>query len=76
MLGVTLMSTQGFSSPQVQQTYAHARQLCQQLGSTPQLFRRSGDFGPSIMCALNTTLLVRLPNSFCALPRSHKKWIS
>ena len=38
MLGVTLMSTQGFSSPQVQQTYAHARQLCQQLGSTPQLF--------------------------------------
>lgn len=38
MLGVTLMSTQGFSSPQVQQTYAHARQLCQQLGSTPQIF--------------------------------------
>lgn len=38
MLGVTLMSTQGFSSPQVQQTYAHARQLCQHLGSTPQLF--------------------------------------
>jgi predicted ATPase len=38
MLGVTLMSTQGFSSPQVQQTYAHARQLCQQLGTTPQIF--------------------------------------
>jgi len=38
MLDVTLMSTQEVSSPQVQQTYAHARQLCQQLGSTPQLF--------------------------------------
>jgi len=38
MLGVTLMSTQGFAAPQVQQTYAHAHRLCQQLGQTPQLF--------------------------------------
>jgi predicted ATPase len=38
MLGVTLMSTQGVAAPQVQQTYAHAHRLCQQLGQTPQLF--------------------------------------
>ncbi len=41
LLGVTLMSTQGFSSPHVQQTYAHARHLCQQLGTTPQFELRA-----------------------------------
>ncbi|MBI3798392.1 MAG: AAA family ATPase, partial [Deltaproteobacteria bacterium] len=38
MLGVTLMNAQGSSSPEVELTYARAHQLCQQLGSSPQLF--------------------------------------
>jgi predicted ATPase/class 3 adenylate cyclase len=37
-LGVPLMTTRGFSSPEVQATYARARALCQQLGETRQLF--------------------------------------
>jgi predicted ATPase/DNA-binding winged helix-turn-helix (wHTH) protein len=37
-LGVALMATKGFSVPEVEQAYARARVLCQQLGNTPQLF--------------------------------------
>jgi predicted ATPase len=37
-LGVALMGTKGFSAPEVEQAYARARTLCQQLGDTPQLF--------------------------------------
>jgi class 3 adenylate cyclase/predicted ATPase len=37
-LGVPLRTTRSFSSPEVQATYARARELCQQLGETRQLF--------------------------------------
>jgi predicted ATPase len=37
-LGVALVATQGFAAPEVEQTYARARALCQQVGDTATLF--------------------------------------
>jgi predicted ATPase len=37
-LGAALMVTQGFGHPAVEQAYARARALCQQVGDTPALF--------------------------------------
>ena len=36
-LGPALMATKGMAAPAVEQTYARARELCQQAGETPQL---------------------------------------
>jgi class 3 adenylate cyclase/predicted ATPase len=36
-LGVTLMVTKGYASPEVERTYGRARELCLQVGETPQL---------------------------------------
>jgi predicted ATPase len=38
-LGPALFATKGHAAPEVEQTYARARALCQQVGETPQLFR-------------------------------------
>jgi DNA-binding winged helix-turn-helix (wHTH) protein/predicted ATPase len=37
-LGPAWMATRGYAAPEVEQTYARARALCQQVGETPQLF--------------------------------------
>lgn len=37
-LGPVLMATKGAGAPEVEHTYARARELCQQMGETPQLF--------------------------------------
>src|SRR5262249_39171121 len=37
-LGVPLMATQGHASPEAEKAYTRARELCQQVGETPQLF--------------------------------------
>ena len=37
-LGVPLLATKGYAAPEVEQTYARARELCRQVGETPQLF--------------------------------------
>jgi predicted ATPase len=37
-LGVPLQSTKGYSAPEVQENYARAHELCQELGLTVQLF--------------------------------------
>jgi predicted ATPase/DNA-binding winged helix-turn-helix (wHTH) protein len=37
-LGPALMAAMGWAVPEVEQTYARARALCQQVGETPQLF--------------------------------------
>jgi GNAT superfamily N-acetyltransferase len=37
-LGVQLQATKGFASPEVERVYARARDLCQQVGKTAQLF--------------------------------------
>jgi DNA-binding winged helix-turn-helix (wHTH) protein/predicted ATPase len=37
-LGPVLMTTKGFADPEVAQTYSRARELCQQLEGTPDLF--------------------------------------
>ena len=37
-LGPALFATKGFAAPDVERAYARARELCQQLGDTPQLF--------------------------------------
>jgi TOMM system kinase/cyclase fusion protein len=38
ILGSTLMATKGHASPEVEQAYARARELCQHVEDTPQLF--------------------------------------
>ena len=37
-LGPALMATKGFAALEVERVYARARELCQQVGETPQLF--------------------------------------
>jgi len=37
-LGPALMVTQGYTAPEVEKAYLQARELCLQLGETPQLF--------------------------------------
>ncbi len=37
-LGTSLMATQGYAAPAVGKAYDRARELCQQVGETPQLF--------------------------------------
>jgi DNA-binding winged helix-turn-helix (wHTH) protein/predicted ATPase len=37
-LGVPLLMTKGYAAPEVERTYARARELCQSFGATPQLF--------------------------------------
>src|SRR5262249_33685360 len=37
-LGAALQATLGYSAPAVEQAYARARALCEQMGDTPQLF--------------------------------------
>ena len=37
-LGASLIATKGYAAPEVEQTYAHARQLCQHLDDPQQLF--------------------------------------
>jgi predicted ATPase/DNA-binding winged helix-turn-helix (wHTH) protein len=38
-LGPALMTLKGYADPAVERTYQHSRQLCEQLGQVPQLFR-------------------------------------
>jgi predicted ATPase len=37
-LGPVLIATKGYAAQEVEQTYTRARELCQQMGETPQLF--------------------------------------
>ena len=37
-LGATVLATRGFAAPEVGNAYTRARELCQQIGETPQLF--------------------------------------
>ena len=37
-LGPALMATKGYAAPEVEKAYTRARELCQQVGETPQLF--------------------------------------
>jgi len=37
-LGLTLMATKGYAAPEVEKAYTRARELCQQVGETSQLF--------------------------------------
>jgi len=37
-LGAPLIAVKGFAAPEVQKAYGRARELCQQVGETPQLF--------------------------------------
>jgi predicted ATPase len=53
-LGAPLMAIKGYSAPEVGQAYARARQLCQQIGDTPQLFPVL--YGLSVFYAVGTDL--------------------
>jgi predicted ATPase len=37
-LGPALMATKGYAAPELEKAYARARELCRQVGETPQLF--------------------------------------
>ena len=37
-LGPALIATKGYTAPEVERVYARARELCQQVGDTPQIF--------------------------------------
>ena len=37
-LGAPLIATKGYAAPEVERAYTRARELCQQVGETPQLF--------------------------------------
>ena len=37
-LGAVLIATKGYASPEARQAYARAREFCEQIGDTPQLF--------------------------------------
>src|SRR5262249_61511899 len=37
-LGAPLIATKGYAAPEVGKAYTRARELCQQIGDTPQLF--------------------------------------
>jgi TOMM system kinase/cyclase fusion protein len=37
-LGVSFMATKGYAAPEVEKAYTRARELCQQVGETPQIF--------------------------------------
>ena len=50
-LGPALMITKGHGAPEVEQVYIRARELCQQLGETPQLF--------SVLCGLSVVYSLR-----------------
>ncbi len=38
-LGVSLVAVKGYGAPEVEQVYTRARELCRQVGDTPQLFQ-------------------------------------
>ena len=38
-LGGSLFAVQGYAAPEVERVYTRARELCQQVGDTPQLFQ-------------------------------------
>jgi class 3 adenylate cyclase/DNA-binding winged helix-turn-helix (wHTH) protein/predicted ATPase len=38
IMGPVLIATRGYGAPEVEQAYTRARELCQQVGDTPQLF--------------------------------------
>jgi predicted ATPase len=48
-LGRALMATKGYAAPEVEDVYARARELCQQIGDTPELFHML-----RTMCAVYT----------------------
>ena len=49
-LGAPLMATKGYAAPEVGKAYTRARELCQQVGDTPQLFPVLWGYGRFIMC--------------------------
>jgi len=48
-LGPAFMAIKGWGSPEAERTYARARELCQQVGDTPQLFPALMGLGTSYM---------------------------
>ena len=54
-LGPVLIATRGQGAPEVQQAYARARELCQQVGETPHLFPVLDGLGHSISSGQSTT---------------------
>jgi hypothetical protein len=37
-MGASLIATKGYAAPEVEQTYTHARQLCEHLDDASQMF--------------------------------------
>jgi hypothetical protein len=46
--GAPLIATRGYTAPEVESTYARARELSERLGGSPQLPKSFGDYGFAI----------------------------
>ena len=83
-LGAALMATKGYGAPEVEQAYARARELCRQVGETPQLFPVLRGCGGSItrgefqtareLGSSSSTLAQRVQDPALLLEAHHAAW--
>jgi predicted ATPase len=71
-LGVPLGIARGYASPEVKTTYERARELCQHLGETRQLYPCYGRCGDIIMCGRSSKQLGSWENTFWSSPKAAK----
>ena len=71
-LGAALMATKGYAAPEVERAYARARELCQQMGETPQLFPVLLGLGRFISYGQSSRRRVSWRSSFCVWPSACK----
>ena len=71
-LGVPLMATKGYAAPEVEQAYTRARELCQQVGETPQLFPVLFGLWVFILCGRSTRRRTSWGSNSSAWPRACK----
>src|SRR6185369_9423203 len=81
-LGVSMQSTQGSTSAEVEKVYARARELCQQLGDAPQLipvlgglwtfYLLRGELGPTYELAEQILALAREMEAPALLLQAHR----
>ena len=50
LLGSALMASKGFAAPEVEAAFTRARELCQHLGDSPQLFPVLPGLGDLLLC--------------------------
>ncbi len=66
------MATKGFAAPEVERVYTRARELCQQVGETPQLFPVLWGLWHFIMCGASSRRRASWGSNSSAWPRRSK----